>query len=184
VAAILIIGGLLSGVISLTAPTASAQTKPSISPVELDIPAIGESIPLINVGLTSGGNMDVPKNFKQAGWYQYGPVPGQEGSAVIAAHVDNGGYKPTTAGVFKHLDQVKPGDIIQARLSDGSLAIFQAVSADVYRTSAFPSQQVFQQGGDSYLKIITCHGAWIPQTHTYDQRLVVTARLVMMAKPS
>lgn len=37
------------------------------------------------------GQMDVPNNVTEVGWYEFGPKPGQAGSAVLAAHVDLAG---------------------------------------------------------------------------------------------
>ena len=157
--------------------TQTKQTVP-VHPIEVDIPSIKKSIPLIKVGLTNTGNMDVPHNYVQAGWYMNGPVPGEVGSAVIDGHVDNGGLSPTIAGVFKKLDNVTAGDIITVKLSDGTSAKFKVTASNVYAYNAFPSGIVFNQNGGSYIKIITCHGTWLPGAKTYNQRLVVTAELV------
>ncbi|MDE2188127.1 MAG: class F sortase [Patescibacteria group bacterium] len=157
---------------------AAMAPKASVVPVSISIPSVGTNAPIISVGLTKTGNVDVPHNFVQAGWYTGNPTPGSEGSAIIDGHVDNGGYKPTIDGIFKHLDQAKLGDFIAVAMSDGTSRTFQIVKSAVYSLNAFPSTQVFRQDGAAYLKIITCHGIWLPATDTYSQRLVVTAVLV------
>ena len=168
-AILVVLGGFYMGA------GASAAQAAVIRPTELDIPAIQATVPLVNVGLTPAGNMEVPNNFVQAGWYKYGTMPGMIGSAVIAAHVDSGGYKPYIDGVFKNLDAAAIGSIAHIQLSDGTNLRFEIISAAVYPYRSFPSDLVFNQTGSALLKIITCHGTWLPSAHTYSERYVVTA---------
>ena len=159
----------------VVAPAPGASS--SVHPVNVFISGSDTNAAVIPVGVTSAGDLDVPHNFVQAGWYEDGPVPGQEGSAVIDGHVDNGGYAPTIDGIFKSLGDLKPGDTITVALSDGANKTFKVVSSAVYDYTDFPSDLVFNQTGAAYLKIITCHGTWLPDKDTYSQRLVVTAVL-------
>src|ERR1700722_17102742 len=83
------------GISLISAHTAVAATLPqqesskASQPNRIIIPTAGVNVPIINVGVTPQGNLDVPHNFTQAGWYMYGTVPGAIGSAVIDGHVDN-----------------------------------------------------------------------------------------------
>ena len=163
-------------------PTAAlqAETIPSWIydtgkiPARITIAAAKVSADIIPVGVTPTGNLDTPHNFVQAGWYKYGTKPGQVGSAVIDGHVDNGASIP---GPFKRLDKVRVGDDIAIDASDGSVLHFTVLSSDVYKTSAFPSDSIFNDHRAPLLKIITCHGRFIASKKTYDERLVVTAYL-------
>jgi sortase (surface protein transpeptidase) len=146
------------------------------NPTHLAIPGARVDAHVIPVGVTKTNNLDVPPNFVQVGWYEYGAKPGQVGNAVLDGHVDNGG---SVAGVFKHLRDLKPGDDVYVSGGDGSHLHFKVQRSDVYLTSKFPSDVVFNQNdGQPILKIITCHGSFVPSTGTYDHRLVVTAVLV------
>lgn len=144
-------------------------------PAHLVIPNAKVEASIIKVGVTPKGNLDVPNNYKEVGWYKSGVVPGQMGSAVIDGHVDNGGATP---GPFKHLKDLKAGDDIYVTMNDGSILHYAVANSDVYLTSKFPSTKIFTQSDNKYLKIITCHGTFVPRLNTYDQRLVVTAVLV------
>src|SRR5918996_1316032 len=57
-------------------------------PVRVVIPAIGVSAPVIPLHLQRNRTLQVPKIFSQAGWFVGGPEPGENGAAIIVAHVD------------------------------------------------------------------------------------------------
>src|SRR5689334_11255756 len=69
-------------------------------PDRIIIPKIGVNAKVEQVGITFKGNMSTPKSFFDVGWYKYGTIPGNLGSAVIDGHVDNGFEM---AGVFAGL---------------------------------------------------------------------------------
>ncbi|MFJ6565192.1 sortase domain-bontaining protein [Streptomyces sp. NPDC091412] len=84
-------------------------------PVRLRIPAIGVDTPLLSLGLEPDGTVQVPPvtAHDQAGWYRYSPTPGQVGPSVVLGHVTVGSYGD---GVFRHLDRLRTGETIDARL--------------------------------------------------------------------
>jgi hypothetical protein len=74
-------------------PKAEAQTlvlPKGIMPNHLVIPDIKVNASVRAMGLDEG-RMAVPNNFTDIGWYKLGSKPGEQGSAVMGAHVDNGG---------------------------------------------------------------------------------------------
>ena len=160
---------------ALPAANAPIQLPPSV-PLHIVIPTGEVNASIIPVGITKQGNLDTPHNYTQAGWYQYGPIPGNIGDAVIDGHVDNGG---SIDGPFKHLSDVQIGDDIQIVGANGQTLHFTVTKTDVYSYKAFPSEDVFHsdEKNGAYLKIITCHGSFVKKDGTYDQRLVVTAIL-------
>lgn len=175
--------GLMSapviGRVTTTAvPTAVAAVQPSVidDPTHLTIPNARVDASVIPVGVTKTNNLDVPPNFVQVGWYEYGAKPGEVGNTVLDGHVDNGG---SIDGVFKHLRDLKQGDDVYVTGADGTQLHYKVDRSDVYMTAKFPSDVVFNQNnGQPTLKIITCHGTFVKAIGTYDQRLVVTAYLV------
>lgn len=152
-----------------------ASKKVDLRPRVVSIPSIGLERDVIDIGITSEGNLDVPPNYVQVGWYKYGTVPGQTGSAVLDGHVDNGGSVP---GPFKRLREVKIGDEIVLTSADGTKQKFLVSESNIYPTDRFPGELVFHDKSDALIKIITCHGRYVPSLKTYDQRLIVTAKLV------
>lgn len=159
-------------------PQASAAVTPVVidNPSHLIIPNAHVDASIIPVGVTNTNNLDVPPNFVQVGWYKLGPKPGEIGNTVLDGHVDNGG---SIDGVFKHLRDLKSGDDIYVTGADGKQLHYKVDHSDVYLTTQFPSDLVFNQNnGQPILRIITCHGTYVPSVGTYDHRLVVTATLV------
>lgn len=153
--------------------TGAVVNDPTHYPTKLSIPAINVHADVQLVGITKGGNMAVPNNFVDVGWYRYGSIPGAIGSAVIAGHVDNGLALP---GVFKNLDSMKIGDDIYVLLADGEQKHFVVTDIQTYnRTDA--TNEVFIEHSQRLLRLITCTGNWVSSAHTHDKRLVVTAVL-------
>ncbi|HTH93332.1 MAG TPA: class F sortase [Candidatus Paceibacterota bacterium] len=156
----------------LTVPQAHADaTVTTDHPVTLYIPALNIDAKVQQVGLTISGKMAVPTNYTDVGWYKYGTLPGQTGSAVIAGHVDDGLALP---GVFINLDQLKPGDDIYVAMSDKHTLHYVVTNSIAYSKDADTST-IFNDKSGKLLKLITCTGTWLPTQSTHDQRLVVTA---------
>ncbi len=151
-----------------------AVTPPGY-PVRLAIPALNINAAVQDVGITAKGNMGIPNNFVDVGWYSYGAIPGQTGSAVIDGHVDNG---LALVGVFKHLSDIKTGDDVYVTNYAGQKLHFVVTDIQYYGYENAPTSEIFNaDNGGAELKLITCGGTWVPGQKTYDQRLVVTAKL-------
>ena len=156
-------------------PTATAvPAKPSatpvpVIPVKLQIPAIGVTAPVELVGLTADGAMDVPKQWDDVGWYEYGPTPGQVGNAAIAGHLDS----TTAPAVFWRLGSLKPGDQIMVTLSNSQTVTFVVKQKVSYPYNDAPISQVFGPASTANLNLITCGGTWDAYTKNYSNRIVV-----------
>jgi LPXTG-site transpeptidase (sortase) family protein len=164
-----------------SAKTAIPETIPIIKPIKtenyrglpvrLKIPAIGVDTAVEYMGDTTGGDMAVPSNLVNVGWYKYGSIPGETGSAVIAGHVV--GFKDEP-GVFKKLDKLKTGDILLVVDAKGQSASFTVRGTKTYD----PKQQhdeVFNSVSGAHLNLITCAGDWDSSHQHYLKRLVVFA---------
>ncbi|MFI1912277.1 class F sortase [Nocardia sp. NPDC020380] len=158
------------------APTTGVKTAAPITrstPTSFDIASIKASGSLIAVGLNADGSVQVPADYQQAGWYQKGPAPGEQGSAVILGHVDS--YKGV--GVFFYLKKVKPGDMIDVTRADGKVAHFKVTDVRMYDKTQFPDQLVFGARGGSTLQIVTCGGDFDQTTKSYLSNVVVFSSL-------
>jgi LPXTG-site transpeptidase (sortase) family protein len=143
-------------------------------PVELSIPAIGVSVPLSELGLNPDHTVQVPTNFQEPGWYEYGPSPGQLGSSVILGHVDS--YKGPA--VFFQLRSLRPGDRVYVSLADGVITQFAVRQVTMYLKANFPTLQVYGSHGYSALQLVTCGGVFDSQTGHYLSNVVVYTSLV------
>lgn len=155
-----------------------ANPSPAV-PVRLRVDVLGVDAPIESYGIDASGEMDVPANVSDVGWYRYGPVPGERGSAVLAAHVDLASQGP---GVFFGLDSIEPGDRMMITFSDGSEQWFAATARTTYEKEELPLDAIFSRSGNPVLTLITCGGGFNRTIQRYDSNVVVYA--VPIASPS
>lgn len=142
-------------------------------PTLLSIPKIKVEAKVQEVGITKKGNMSTPNNYSDVGWYKYGTLPGQMGSAVLAGHVDDGLSLP---GVFYNLKNLEKGDDVFVTTKDGKDLHFVVSKINTYNFDDV-NVGVFTESDGKLLKLITCTGTWVSQNKTHSERLVVTAEL-------
>jgi hypothetical protein len=142
-------------------------------PVALRLRSIDVDALIVPTGVDRRtGQMAVPDNVRDVAWYEFGPRPGESGSAVLAAHVDLAGQGP---GVFFHLREVDPGDIVEIEFSDGTTELFRAGARAIYQKEELPLETVFSKGGSPVLTMITCGGGFSESSGSYDSNIVVYA---------
>ncbi|OGZ66355.1 MAG: hypothetical protein A3C50_01135 [Candidatus Staskawiczbacteria bacterium RIFCSPHIGHO2_02_FULL_43_16] len=144
-------------------------------PKRLVVPAISVDAPVINVGLTADGSVDVPKGPTEVAWYQLGPRPGEKGSAVITGHY--GPWRTGASSVFDNLNKLKAGDKIYVKDDKGKELVFAVKETRMYDPGESPTE-VFNKTDGVYLNLITCQGDWLASQKTYNQRLVVFTELI------
>lgn len=144
------------------------------APSRLIIPDIKVDAHVQHVGIGRTGNMAVPTNYSDVGWYRYGTVPGQVGSAVVDGHVDNAFG---LAGVFKDLAELREGDDVYVETKDGTRLRFVVEEVVTYDYKSVPPEKLFERTDGRRLNLITCGGTWLPREESYDKRIVVYTRL-------
>jgi sortase A len=144
-------------------------------PSRLTIPTLNIDANVQHVGIAASGNLAVPNNFTDVAWYRNGALPGQDGTAVMDGHVDNG---LSLAGVFKHLDSIQKGTDIYVVTGDGTKLHYEVSDIELYPYQDVPMADIVTKSGPPRLALITCDGAWVQGQRTYDHRLVVYANLV------
>ncbi|MFG2026968.1 class F sortase [Streptomyces sp. NPDC048825] len=135
----------------------SARPLGRSEPVGLRIPAIGVDTPVMGLGLAKDGSVQVPPITAddRAGWYRHSPTPGQVGPSVILGHVTVGSYGD---GVFRHLNRLRRGDRIVARLENGAAAEFGVTAVRTVAKAEFPADDVYGDVDRPELRLITCGG--------------------------
>ena len=156
---------------------AAEATLPKSAPASLQIPAINVDTRLVGLGLEADKTMAVPRESGVAGWYRYGPTPGERGPAVITGHVD----WQDSAGVFHDLRTLKPGDELTVGRRDGTAAEFRVDRVEQYAKAAFPTEEVFGNLNHAGLRLITCGGAFDRATLNYQDNVVVYATMTAVA---
>lgn len=142
-------------------------------PVRLEIEGIEVDAPVLPYGVNPRtGQMAVPRNVSDVAWYEYGPSPGEGGSAVLAAHVDLFNQGP---GVFFRLRQLEPGDQVTVSYEDGSTQSFVVEARVTYGKDEIPLETVFSRQGAPVLTLVTCGGGFSESAQSYDSNVVVYA---------
>ena len=135
------------------------------------IPSIGVDAPVVAVGLTSDGSMDVPKRAGEIGWFEYSPRPGLRGNSILAGHLDWQG----APGVFNKLASAKSGDPVIIRGADGVEHKYDVEWHREFPADGAAPKVVFEPMVAYGLTLITCGGKWNPVSRRYDSRVVVRA---------
>jgi sortase (surface protein transpeptidase) len=185
-------------------PGLDLRAGPVAMPLELQIPSLRISAPVLGVGITSTNVMDTPKGsandpvWQKVFWYRGSGTPGSASTATIAGHVDDVLGRPA---IFAHLKDLRAGDPIVVRDTRTGLDVRFLVTETVsytLRQTLDPAvlAQIYGSGpvdglgpqpspdGLSHLTLITCTGRWISGWGTFDHRLVVYAVSVPLWFPT
>ena len=148
----------------------------SADPMQISIPSLSTEGYIQKVGIDANGQMAVPSNVHMAGWYVNSAVPGNRGLSIIDGHVD--GYT-TKQGIFHNLNELRVNDIITITFGSGVKKNFQVFSNMSVPLSASDSALFSQNPAiANQLNLITCTGLYDQAAKTYDQRAIISARLV------
>ncbi|MBM7604271.1 sortase (surface protein transpeptidase) [Metabacillus crassostreae] len=143
--------------------------REKIKPAEITIPAINVKAQIEEVGLLDNGQMGVPEDINQVGWFKEGVMPGEQGNAVLAGHVDS----KTGPAIFYYLEKLAKGDEIIVADRDGKSLTFVVYDKKSYVTESAPVDKVFGFSYRSQLNLITCTGSFNREKGTHEERLVV-----------
>lgn len=157
-------------------PALSADTRqlPASVPVRIQIPALGVTSGIMELGLERDGSMEVPPGAYPVGWYTGSPTPGELGPAVLAGHVDWGGEP----GAFYGLRELLPGDTVVIGRADGTVATFRVDRVEEHPKDDFPTEKVYGDINHAGLRLITCGGAFDEDTGDYVDNVIVFASLI------
>lgn len=157
-------------------PKKLVSQNPTVSldpSLRLMIPSINVNAHIQHVGITQKGEMDVPSNIVDVGWYEFGTRPGEKGSAVIAGHFDG---RNGEIGVFANLHKLQKGDKLYIEDEKGKSIAFMVQKITTYNPGY--ADIVFNQNDSAHLNLITCGGIWDETEKSYSKRLVVFADIV------
>jgi LPXTG-site transpeptidase (sortase) family protein len=139
-------------------------------PIAVRIDDLEIDAAVVPVGVEDDGLMEIP-GASEVGWYRFGSTAGEEGSTVLAAHVDFNGRR----GVFFDLRDIEEGAVVEVELEDGSVRRYEVVDNVDYLKEDLPLDDVFRREGDEVLTLITCGGAFDSVERAYEDNVVVRA---------
>jgi len=149
------------------------ETRPA--PVRLSVPAHGVDSAVDPVGVEPDGQMTIPAEVDRVGWYRFGPAPGDDGSAVIAGHVDD---REQGLGAMAPLRAASVGDEVLVTDAAGTTTSWRVISREVIQKAVLPLDRLFAREGPPRLTMITCGGPFLPEYRSYRDNVVVVAEPV------
>lgn len=154
-------------------PINALAQESGIRPATLSIPAIGIETDVLHLGTEKDGRMAVPKTPDEVSWFEPGYMPGENGRAVVAGHVD----AVDGPAIFWDLADLKAGDEIQIA-GDGETLKFQVYAMESVELDLADIDGIFGYRSTPELVLITCSGEFDFDRGTREERLVVYAELV------
>lgn len=149
------------------------EPKDPIIPETLTIDRIGVEATTEKVGKKKNGEMDVPKDYKNIGWFEPGTKPGEQGNAVMDGHVSD----PEGEGVFWDLEKLEAGDEVKVADENGETLVFEVVDKQAFQLGEAPVNKIFGYTSRRALNLITCTGDFNYDKGTHEQRLVIFTEL-------
>ncbi len=143
-------------------------------PRYIRIPDLGLMARVKNLGIDSSGAVDAPGNINDAGWYNGSARPGGEyGSSLVLGHVS--GW--TAPGIFKKVDSLKPGSVIEIEKGSGERIQYMVKQTRSVKVDQIDMSEILtpDNPNEAELNLMTCSGKYNRETDTYEERLVIQA---------
>ena len=142
-------------------------------PRRLAIPSVGISMPIRATGVQGDGQMELPDDPREVGWYRFGALPGDaRGSAVLGGHVDSVRYG---VGPLARLAGVEVGARIAVTGPDGEQLRYRVTAVERISKAALPTDRLFDPDVKHRLVVVTCGGRYLPEAGGYEDNIVVIA---------
>jgi LPXTG-site transpeptidase (sortase) family protein len=152
-----------------------AQPKDDARVTRLLIQSAKVDAPLQVKGLNARNEMENPDGKDNIAWYNFTSRPGFGSNAVFSGHVD---WYTGEKGVFWHLRDVKEGDEVVLKLSDGMELKYKVVRNEVFKTNDTPVAEIVGDTPQEVITLITCDGTFNKNTQDYSNRRIVRAERI------
>jgi sortase (surface protein transpeptidase) len=159
--------------VTRSARIADLDQAPTAIPERLRIPQLDVAAAIVTVGVDNDGEMTVPEDVGDVGWYRHGPAPGEPGAAVIAGHVDS---REQGRGAFFDLRRLDVGARVEVTDSAGDVQRFDVVARRTYDKATLPADTLFSRSGPSQLVLVTCGGTFDSDERSYRDNVVIYAQ--------
>lgn len=144
-------------------------------PKFIDVPAIGvKQARVIGLGLANNGQIAVPDNLYDAGWYSASAKPGQVGAMFIYGHVSSW----QAEGLFYDLKKLRVRDTVTVTNGNDQQFTYRVVAIKTYPRDSVDMKSVLASiDSKPGLNLMTCAGKIIQGTNDFSERLVVYTSL-------
>lgn len=146
----------------------------------LAVPFLDVDAPVTGLRLDRRRRLPAPPDDDPnlVGWFEGGPSPGEQGTAVAVGHLDTA----TGPAVFAGLAEAERGRLVEVTRADGRIAVYAVDAVKSYEKDRFPNREVYGARGRPELRLITCGGDYDRRTG-YSGNVVVFAHLVQTREP-
>lgn len=138
-------------------------------------PSIRMDAPVETKGINARGEMEDPSGKDAVAWYDFTEFPGFGGNAVFSGHVD---WFTGELGVFGRMREMKEGEEVLVKLSDGMEMKYRITTSTLYETAKAPIAEIVGRTEKDTLTFITCDGTFNRATQDYSHRRIVRAERV------
>jgi sortase (surface protein transpeptidase) len=158
---------------ALAAMATASDPADAAPPARIRLPSLGVDTAVVAVGVDARGEMAVPEDVRETGWYRFGPAPGSAaGSSVVSGHVDD---EVQGRGAFYRLVDLAVGDPVVVTTAAGADLTFRVSAVRRIPKSALPVDELFARDGPPHLTLVTCGGVFDRAQGSYRDNVVVTA---------
>ncbi len=140
-------------------------------PVEVSVPSVDIDAPVVPTGANSSGIVVPP--VSRVGWFEDGPRPGDPGRTILIAHIDS----VDGPAAFTGLPGVGRGAMITVRSAAGWRLRYRVSRTLQVPKPQFPAKRVYAPTKRSTLVLVTCTGAFHPDTG-YEDNFIALANQV------
>jgi LPXTG-site transpeptidase (sortase) family protein len=165
-----------------SAVAGATETPPGLSPPtigvlleRLMVPKVKIDSPVEVKGINGRGEMEDPSGKDAVAWYDFSEFPGFGGNAVFSAHVD---WFTGELGPFGRLKELKDGDEIVLKLSNGSEMKYLVTATTLYESAKAPVAEIVAKTEKDSITFITCEGTFDRRAQDYSHRRIVRAERV------
>jgi hypothetical protein len=161
-----------SGAARPEGPAAAARPAPAPAPPrELTLPS-GTTAPVRLADVAPSGELSVPDDSAELGWWVGGAPPGAgAGTTLIAGHVDTARFG---LGVFAELADLAPGEVVTVADGLGAAHSYVVTETVQIEKTALPGE-LFDVTGPPRLALVTCGGLFDEETGRYRDNVIVWA---------
>jgi len=146
-----------------------------VRPLRIKIPKLHSAAPVVKVGTTPNGELDIPLNPKTVGWWSPGARPGaRAGTAILAGHINYSGV----TGALAEIGRLRPGNRVMIfGRHDGKRAklTYRVTSVHTYHKTHLPYRRIFAQHVAGRVALVTCGGPFDAATGNYLDNIVAFA---------
>jgi len=151
----------------------TTSTEPAQPPGTVRL-ADGATADLVKRDVADDGTLPVPQDLDKAAWW--GAGLGESGAMLLSGHVNWDGEP----GPFEELLQIDSGEQVNVHDDSGDEWSYQVDKVQEIDKDELPAKapELFDQGGEHRLVLVTCGGDFVGGSEGYDSNVIATAHLV------